>query len=150
MCVSWIAIAGKNLTLRSLRRIQSWLRYEAASIEIAVSSPRVMKMRWVLRYKESGKPKARLVIIGYHDPRVGSEDRTEAPVASRRGRSLFFITTAHKRFSIETEDVKNAFLQGTFDDVPPGELAVEPVPVLRKALKCETTKLLCSRKRAAD
>ena len=72
-----------------------------------------MKMRWVLRYKESGKPKARLVIIGYHDPRVGSDVRTEALVASRRGRSLFFMATAHNQFSVEQGDVKDAFLQGT-------------------------------------
>ena len=31
-------------------------------------------------------------------------------------------------------DVKNAFLQGTFDDKTCGELAAEPVPELRKAL----------------
>ena len=93
-----------------------------------------MKMRWVLRYKESGKPKARLVIIGHHDPRVGSDVRTEAPVASRRGRSLFFMATAHNQFSIEKVDVKNALLHGTFDDKTHGELAAEPVPELRKAL----------------
>ena len=52
-----------------------------------------MKVRWVLRYKESGKPKARLVTIGYHDPRVGLDVRTEALAASRRGRSLFFMST---------------------------------------------------------
>ena len=57
-----------------------------------------------------------LVIIGYHDPRVGSDVRTQAFVASRRGRSLFFMATAHNQFSIEKEDVKKAFLQGTFDD----------------------------------
>ena len=50
----------------------------------------IIKMRWVLRHKESGKPKARLVIIGYHDARVCSEVRAEAPMASRRGRSLSF------------------------------------------------------------
>ena len=44
-----------------------------------------MKMRFVLRYKESGKPKARLVTVGYHDPRVGADVRTKALVASRRG-----------------------------------------------------------------
>ena len=65
----------------------------------------------------------------------GSDVRTEEPVASRRGRSLFFMATAHNQFSIEKGDVKNAFLQSTFDDnVVNGELAAEPVPELRKAL----------------
>ena len=65
---------------------------------------------------------------------VGSGVRTEALVASRRGRSLFFVATAHNQFSIEQGDVKNAFLRGTFDDKTHGELAAEPVPELRKAL----------------
>ena len=71
---------------RSAAEIQSWLRYEAATAALGSQCRHldIMKMRWVLRYKESGKPKARLVIIGYHDPRVGSDVRTEAPVASRR------------------------------------------------------------------
>ena len=116
--------------------IQSWLQYEAvtAALRSQYHHRDIMKMRWLLRYKESGKPKARLVIIGYHDPRVGSDVRTEAPVASRRGRSLFFMATAHNQFSIEKGDVKNAFLQSTFDDSVNGELAAEPVPALRKAL----------------
>ena len=102
-----------------------------------------MKMRWVLRYKESGKPKARVVIVGYHDPRVGSGVRTEALVASRRGRSLFFMATAHNQFSIEKGDVKNAFLQGTFDDKTHGELAAEPVLELRKALSLRELTKAC-------
>ena len=46
----------------------------------------------------SGKPKARLVIINCHDPLVGSEVRTKAPVASRRGRNLCFMATAHNQY----------------------------------------------------
>ena len=122
----------KEVEVAKSAEIQSWLRYEAvtAALRSQYHHRDIRKMRWVLRYKESGKPKARLVIIGYHDLRVGSDVRTEAPVASRRGRSL----TAHNQFSIDKEDVKNAFLQGTFDDKTHGELAVEPVPELRKAL----------------
>ena len=45
------------------------------------------------------------------------------------------MATAHNQFSIEKGDVKNAFLQGTFDDnVVNGELVAEPVPELRKSL----------------
>ena len=60
---------------------------------------------------------------------------SEALAASHRGTSLFFfMATAHNQFSIEKGDVKNALFQVTFEDVPPGELAAEPVPALRKAL----------------
>ena len=95
--------------------IQSWLRYEAvtAALRLQHHHRDKMKMRWVFRYIKSGKPNARLVINGYHDPRVSSEVRTEAPVASSRGRSVFFMATAHNQFSFEKGHVKNAFLQGT-------------------------------------
>ena len=101
----------KEFEVAKSAEIQSWLRYEAvtALLRSQYQHRDTMKMRWVLRYKESGKPKARLVIIGHHDPRVGSDVRTEALVASRRGRSQFFMATAHNQFSIENRDVKNAF-----------------------------------------
>ena len=126
----------KEFEVAKSSEIQSWLRHEAvtAALRSQYHHRDIMKMRCVLRYKESGKPKARLVIIGHHDPHVGSDVRTEALVASRRGRSLFFMATAHNQFSIENGNVKNAFLQGTFDDTTNGELAAEPVPELRKAL----------------
>ena len=91
----------KEFEVAKSDEIQSWLRCEAvtAALRSQYHHFDIMKMRWVLRYKESGKPKARLVIIGYHDPRVGSDVRTEALVASRRGRSLFFMATAHNQFS---------------------------------------------------
>ena len=93
----------KELEVGKSAEIQSWLRYEAvtAALRSQYHHRDIMKMRWVLRYKECGKPKAHLVSIGYHDPRVGSDVRTEAPVASRRGRSLFFMATAHNHFSID-------------------------------------------------
>ena len=58
------------------------------------------------------------------------------------------MATAHNQFSIEKGDVKNAFLQSTFDDnVVNGELAAEPLPELRKALNFVKTKSLFSQKR---
>ena len=71
----------KEFEVAKSAEIQSWLRYEAvtAALRSQYHHRDIMKMRWVLRYKESGKPKARLVIIGYHNPRVGSDVRTEAP-----------------------------------------------------------------------
>ena len=125
----------KEFDVAKPAEIQNWLRCEAvtAALRSQYRHRGIMKMRWVLRYKESGKPKARLVIIGYHDPRVDSDVRTETFV-SRRGGSLFFMAVAHNQFSIKKGGVKNAFLQGTFDDETYGERAAEPVPELRKAL----------------
>ena len=74
------------------------------------------------------------VNVGYHDPRVGSDVRTEAPVASRRGRSLFFMATAHISSPSKRETSRTRFSRERFDDKTHGELAAEPVPELRKAL----------------
>ena len=93
----------KEVDVAKSADIQSWLRYEAvtAALRSQYHHRDIMTMRWVLRYKESGKPRARVVIIGYHDPRVGSGVRAEALFAARGGRSLFFMATAHNQFSIE-------------------------------------------------
>ena len=101
----------KEFEVAKSAEILSWLQNEAVTAALRSQHHHldIMKMRWVLRYKESGKPKARLVIIGYHDPRVGSDVRTEAPVASRRGRSLFFMATAHNQFSIEKGTSRTRF-----------------------------------------
>ena len=96
------------------REIQSWLKYHAVK-----AAPRsqfvgtdVVEMRWILRFKDSGQAKARLVIIRYNDPRIGGEVRTEALVLSRRGRSFFLTKEAQNRFKLRNGDVKHAFLQG--------------------------------------
>ena len=136
----------KGFEVAKSAEIQRWLRCEAVTAALRSQHHHrdIVKMRWVLRYKESDKPKAHLAVIGYHDPRVGSGVRTEAPVASHRGRSLFFMATAHSQFSIGKEDVKNAFLQGTFDDKTHGEVAAEPVPELRKALNLREDEIACA------
>ena len=54
-----------------------------------------------------------------HDPCMGAKVRTEAPVLSRRGRSLNLTTVAQNRLKLRKGDVKNACLQGqdTVQDV---------------------------------
>ena len=76
-------------------------------------------------FKDSGQAKARLVISGYHDPRIGGGVQTEAPVLSNRGRCLHLTSVAQERLELRKEGVKNAFLQGegTGQDV---ELVAEP------------------------
>ena len=106
----------KQFSEAKLVEIKSWLRYEAvrAALRNRFNAADVMKMRWILRYKESGTAKARLVIIGYHDPRLGSEVRTEAPVASRRGRGTFFMAAAHYGFFIEKRGCEERVPSGTY------------------------------------
>ena len=76
-----------------------------------------MRMRWVLTWKldpepsDGRKAKARLVILGYEDPDIESEE-TFAPTATRTSRQLFLQICAQRRWKIEKGDVKAAFLQG--------------------------------------
>ena len=44
-------------------------------------------------------------------PRIGGEERTEALVLSRRGRSLFFTKVAQNLFKLRKRDIKDAFLR---------------------------------------
>jgi len=123
-----------QMRLAMTGEIKAWLKYHAtkAALRANYAEKDIMKMRWVLRFRDSGQANARLVIIGYQDPRIGGEVRTEAPVISRRGRSLFLTKVAQRRFHIRKGDVKNAFLQGrgAEDADEELELAADPVPEL--------------------
>ena len=145
ICIGWIARAGRNLTLRSLQRFRALvtIRCSDRRIEIAVSSPRHHEDEVGSAIQGIGYAKS---TFGNHWlPRsacwFGSSNRSTSDVTSWK-RSLYFMATAHNQFSMEKGEVKNAFLQGTFDDVPPGELAAEPVPDLRKALNLRDDEIL--------
>ena len=68
----------KNMRDAMTREIQSWLKYHAvkAALRSQFAAKDVMQMRWILRFKDSGQAKSR-VIIGCHDPRIGGEVRVE-------------------------------------------------------------------------
>ena len=100
----------------------------------------VMKMRWVLSIKESGKCKARIVIQGYTDPQLGQID-VASPTLSKRARHVFLTMCAHYGFRAQKADVSAAFLQG--DWLPENRrLKVKPVPELAEALGLEVGELV--------
>ena len=56
------------------KEIKSFLKYkvvEAAS-RMGVPPGALMKMRWVITKKDTGEMKARLVVLGYTDPGLGT------------------------------------------------------------------------------
>ena len=75
----------------------------------------VMKMRWVLTWKQnddgSRKGKARLVVLGFQDPHLGTEN-TSAPTLNRRSKQLLLQTVVQNGWSLKKGDVTAAFLQG--------------------------------------
>ena len=74
-----------------------------------------MKMRWVVTFKDDGSLKARLVVQGFTDQRLGKIP-TSSPTASRRSRQIFLTLAASFGFQTHKGDVKCAFLQGDLDE----------------------------------
>ena len=61
--------------------LQSWLDHRVFDQvkKLFVDQERVMRARWVLTWKSTGKAKARLCVLGFQDP-----DLTEVPVTVPR------------------------------------------------------------------
>ena len=92
-----------------------------------------MKMRWHLIMKDEGKVKARLILLGFQDPRLATIEKA-SPTISSRGRNLALQLMANNKLRIYKGDVKAAFLQGDATQAK-RDLLVEPVPELREALQ---------------
>ena len=87
---------------------------EAASRQ-GISPSALMKMRWFLTCKDDGQLKARFVVQGFTDQRLGKIS-TSSPTASRRSRQIFLTLPASLVFQNHKRDVKCAFLQGGLDE----------------------------------
>ena len=125
---------------------------EAASRQ-GISPSALMKMRWVVMFKDDGSLKARLVVQGFTDQRLGKIP-TSSPTASRRSRQIFLNLPHHLVSKLTKGDVECAFLQGDLDDQrvdddddddnfkiesaePVSDTFCEPVPELTRKLPLE-------------
>ena len=125
---------------------------EAASYQ-GISPSALMKMRWVMTFKDDGSLKARLVVQGFTDQRLGKIP-TSSPTASRRSRPIFLTLAASLGFQTHKGDVKCAFLQGDLDEQrvdddddddnfkiesaqPVSDTFSEPVPELSRTLQLD-------------
>ena len=83
------------------------------------------------KVQRTHKAKARLVVLGYLDPRIEEIPR-DSPTLNKTSRMLAHPVIASHSWSLRSFDIKAAFLHGTPQD---GRvIAVDPVPELRKAL----------------
>ena len=113
--------------------VDQWLQAEAAAaIEGHIPRERVMQMRWVLSYKESGAAKARIVILGFQDPDL-DKLVSSSPTMSRRTRQLVLQYAAQRGWQTMKGDIKAAFLQGPASQVE-RKIYAMPVPELARAL----------------
>ena len=78
------------------------------------------------------KAKARLVVLGFQDPRL-TEVVRDSPTLTREGRHSILQTIASRKWILTSFDIKTAFLRGKADDSNP--LAMEPPNELRRKLQ---------------
>ena len=107
----------------------------------------VLRCRWVLTWKPvesdadnpepSRKAKARLVVLGYMDPSIDSIPR-DSPTLGRHAKMLILQMIASHGWTLQSFDVKAAFLQGS---VAGRMIGLEPVPELARALKMSPQEL---------
>ena len=126
-----------------MTEVNNWLQNEVCIAAKRVYGDKPMKMRWHLILKEGVKAKARLIILGFQDPRLGKLNKA-APTVSTRGRNLALQLMANNGLRMYKGDVKAAFLHGS-DISMKYDLLVEPVKELREAMQLkddEVVKLL--------
>eukprot|EP00435_Cladocopium_sp_Y103_P064584 s563_g26.t1 len=123
----------KGFEEAKMAEVNQWLTAAAVKKAIGpIPKDRVIPMRWVLTYKQSGAPKGRIVLIGYKDPDL-AELQSSAPTMSRRTRQLALQMMSVKCWRALKADVKAAFLQGDATETS-RLLFAQPVPELAMAM----------------
>ena len=126
--------------------INSWLANQVtAAARRADAGPKgPMRMRWHLTVKADGQAKARIVLLGFEDPRLGHM-QTASPTASVQARNLAYQVCANEGLRIHKGDVKAAFLQPQSSDTG---IFVEPVRELREAMDLREDEVVMMLKKA--
>ena len=113
--------------------LQSWLDHRVFDLvkKKYVDQERIMRARWVLTWKSSGKAKARLCVLGFQDPDL-TEVSPDSPTLSTASEALIMQWVASHKYRLISGDIKTAFLSGDEDVrnifiAPPGAGDFSPV-----------------------
>ena len=96
--------------------LQSWLDHRVFDLvkKKLVDQERVMRARWVLTWKSTGKAKARLCVLGFQDPDLTEVPR-DSPTLSAASEALIMQWVASHKYRLISGDIKTAFLSGDED-----------------------------------
>ncbi len=127
--------------------VQNWVKTGTVAkiLRDKIPADQILKCRWIFtwkpldeedqrKYQKTKKAKARLVILGYLDPKIDQLPR-DSPTLGRHSKMLMLQLIASMGWNLQSFDIKAAFLQGKpqTDRV----LGVEPVPELIKTLQLQ-------------
>ena len=93
--------------------LQLWLEHRVSDLVMTkfVDQERVMRARWVLTWKSSGKANARLCAMGFQDPDL-TEVLRDSPALSAASEALIMQWVASHKYRLISGDIKTAFLSG--------------------------------------
>ena len=122
--------------------LNCWIQTNALKpiLRRKLNPEQILKSRWILTWKNLNeedstkaqrKAKARLVVLGFQDPKL-CEVARDSPTLTREGRHTVLQTIASHNWVLSSFDIKTAFLRGQSDRTNP--LAMEPPAELRKKL----------------
>ena len=96
--------------------LQSWLDHRVFDLvkKKFVDQERVMRARWVLTWKSTGKARARLCVLGLQDPDLTEVPR-DSPTLSAASEALIMQWVASHKYRLISGDIKTAFLSGDED-----------------------------------
>ena len=135
-----------------MSEVQNWLNTKTVMrlLRDKVSPDQIMKCRWILTWKpidpedqkksegRTHKAKARLVVLGFMDPSLDHIQR-DSSTLNRHSKMLLLQLISSHNWTLQTFDIKAAFLQGQPQQ---GRLlAIEPVPELKTAMQLKDTEI---------
>ena len=142
------------------QEVQNWLRTGTISriLRDQVPKDQILRCRWILTWKpiddiekeqmkgtKNHKAKARLVILGYLDPKLDEVPR-DSPTLGRHSKMLLLQFVSSMKWALRSFDIKAAFLQGK--NQKSRVLAIEPVPEIVQMMKL-TPQEICKLEKGA-
>ena len=93
--------------------VSVWVKHTVVerAARAGINAGALMRMRWVITLKDRGALKARLVVQGFTDARLG-KIASPSLTCSRRARQICHTIVACLKYEVHKGNVKQAILQG--------------------------------------